>query len=100
MGLGKGGLQGLDGLYITVEGLINNMRDHITKYNPFDYGDAATNYHISINGKENGGGKIFNTSSQYQYGTKISLTGCTPWPTARTCPSLSQYPIPCTTPSL
>lgn len=36
---------GLDGLYTTVEGLLNKLHDRLVKANPFGTGDAATKQH-------------------------------------------------------
>ena len=44
---------GLDGLYITVEGLINNMKDNLKKSNHLYQRDALTNHNIGVNDKVN-----------------------------------------------
>ena len=41
---------GLDGVYTTIEGLIEKMRDRLKQANPFGSGDAAHKQHISNDG--------------------------------------------------
>ena len=41
-------------LFTSMELFINKMKDHLTKDNPFAYGDAATKYHSGVNCKEDG----------------------------------------------
>lgn len=41
---------GLDGLYTTVEGLLNKMRDRLKSANPFGSGDAAVKQHLDNDG--------------------------------------------------
>lgn len=43
---------GLDGLYTTVEGLLQKMRDRLTKANPFGSGDSAIKQHLTNDGGE------------------------------------------------
>jgi zinc finger protein len=39
---------GLDGVYTTVEGLLEKLHDRLTKANPFGSGDSATKQHTSV----------------------------------------------------
>ena len=41
---------GLDGVYTTVEGLLNKLYDRLESANPFGTGDAATKQHLSNDG--------------------------------------------------
>uniref|UniRef100_A0A7S2UQT0 Zinc finger ZPR1-type domain-containing protein n=1 Tax=Attheya septentrionalis TaxID=420275 RepID=A0A7S2UQT0_9STRA len=41
---------GLDGVYTTVEGLLEKLHDRLTKANPFGSGDSATKQHTSNDG--------------------------------------------------
>lgn len=41
---------GLDGLYTTVEGLLNKVHDRLKDANPFGTGDSATKQHLSNDG--------------------------------------------------
>lgn len=43
---------GLDGLYTTVEGLLNKMRNRLEQANPFGMGDAARKQHTTNDGGE------------------------------------------------
>mmetsp|Transcript_2471 Transcript_2471/g.6478 ORF Transcript_2471/g.6478 Transcript_2471/m.6478 type:complete len:377 (+) Transcript_2471:585-1715(+) len=43
---------GLDGIYTTIEGLLNKMHDRLVHANPFQSGDAATRHHLSNDGDE------------------------------------------------
>jgi zinc finger protein len=51
---------GLDGVYTTVEGLIQKMRERLTKANPFGSGDSALKQHTN-----NDGGAFSEPSSNY-----------------------------------
>jgi zinc finger protein len=52
---------GLDGLYTTVEGLLQKMRDRLQAANPFGSGDSATKQHTT-----NDGGEFSSPSPQHQ----------------------------------
>jgi zinc finger protein len=52
---------GLDGLYTTVEGLLQKMRDRLATANPFGSGDSATKQHLS-----NDGGEFSSPKPQHQ----------------------------------
>jgi ZPR1 zinc finger protein len=51
---------GLDGLYTTIEGLMNKMHDRLQQANPFGTGDAASKQHLS-----NDGGAFSKPSENY-----------------------------------
>ena len=89
------GERGLDGLYYTIEGLINITKEKLTKTNRFTQWDATTKHHTGVGDKVNsdrkskGEGakdtsKPSSTLVRYKPSSKVSNT----WPTVRTCPSL------------
>ena len=52
---------GLDGLYTTIEGLLEKMHERLLMANPFESGDSAVKQHIS-----NDGGEFSSPSPSYQ----------------------------------
>ena len=51
---------GLDGVYTTVEGLLNNLHDRLESANPFGSGDAANKQYL-----KNDGGEFSDPSPNY-----------------------------------
>lgn len=57
---------GLNGLYTTIEGLMNKLHDRLKAANPFGVGDSASKHHIGNDGDATEGGKSFSGMSPVQ----------------------------------